>query len=117
MLFFVCCFSVVYLEPVCVFCVVYYCRTYVKAVRGGGSEEWGRVLWNATSHGLCGRVGPPPCVLLCFIRTDVECCIGYRGFPQGSPHHMYVYYYRTYEKAVGGGGGGGKGRTCAEGHH
>ena len=26
--------------------VVYYCRTYVKAVpRGGGSEERGRVLW------------------------------------------------------------------------
>jgi len=23
--------------------VVYYCRTYVKAVRGGGSEEGGRV--------------------------------------------------------------------------
>ena len=21
--------------------VVYYCRTYMKAVRGGGSEEWG----------------------------------------------------------------------------
>jgi len=44
--------------------VVYYCRTYVKAVRGGlwtwgGSEERGRVLWGATSRGLCGRVGPP----------------------------------------------------------
>jgi hypothetical protein len=39
--------------------VVYYCRTYVKAVRGGGSEEGGRVLWDATSRGLCGRVGPP----------------------------------------------------------
>ena len=34
--------------------VVYYCRTYVKAVRGGGSEERGRVLWDATSRGLCG---------------------------------------------------------------
>ena len=33
--------------------VVYYCRTYVKAVRGGGSEERGRVLWDATSRGLC----------------------------------------------------------------
>ena len=32
-----------------------YCRTYVKAVRGGGSEErgLGRVLWDATSRGLC----------------------------------------------------------------
>ena len=39
--------------------VVYYCRTYTKAVRGGGSEEGGRVLWDATSRGLCGRVGPP----------------------------------------------------------
>ena len=33
--------------------------TYMKAVRGGGSEERGRVLWDATSRGLCGRVGPP----------------------------------------------------------
>ncbi len=39
--------------------VAYYCRTYMKAVRGGGSEEGGRVLWDATSRGLCGRVGPP----------------------------------------------------------
>ena len=31
----------------------------MKAVRGGGSEERGRVLWDATSRGLCGRVGPP----------------------------------------------------------
>ena len=38
------------------------------AVRGGESEEGGRVLWDATSRG------------------------------------MYVYYYRTYEKAVSGGG-------------
>ena len=37
--------------------VVYYCRTYVKAVREGGSEERKRVLWDATSRGLCGRVG------------------------------------------------------------
>ena len=28
---------------------------------------------------------------------------------------MYVYYYRTYEKAVSGGGRGGKRRTCAKG--
>ena len=27
-------------------------------MRGGGGEEGGRVLWDA-SHGLCGRVGPP----------------------------------------------------------
>ena len=39
--------------------VVYYCRTYVKAVRGGGREKGVRVLWDATSRGLCGRVGPP----------------------------------------------------------
>ena len=25
----------------------------MKAVRGGGSEEGGRVLWDATSRGLC----------------------------------------------------------------
>ena len=25
----------------------------------GGSEKRGRVLWDATSRGLCGRVGPP----------------------------------------------------------
>ena len=29
---------------------------------------------------------------------------------------MYVYYYRTYEKAVRGGREG-KRRTCAKGHH
>ena len=29
---------------------------------------------------------------------------------------MYVYYCRTYEKAVSRGGEG-KGRTCAKGHH
>ena len=29
--------------------------------------------------------------------------------------NMYVYYYRTYEKAVSGGGRGGKRRTCAKG--
>ena len=28
-------------------------------MRGGGSEEGGRVLWDATSRSLCGRVGPP----------------------------------------------------------
>ena len=28
----------------------------MKAVRGGGIEERGRVLWDATSRGLCGRV-------------------------------------------------------------
>ncbi len=42
-----------------IFVVVYYCRTYMKAVRGGGSKKRGRVLWDATSRGLCGRVGPP----------------------------------------------------------
>ena len=31
----------------------------MKAVRGGGEEERGRVLWDATSRGLCVRVGPP----------------------------------------------------------
>jgi len=28
----------------------------MKAVRGGGSEERGRVLWDATSRGLCTNV-------------------------------------------------------------
>ena len=32
-------------------------------------------------------------------------------------HGMYVYYYRTYEKAVSGGGREGKRRTCAKGHY
>jgi len=36
--------------------VVYYCRTYVKLCAGGGVKK-GRVLWDATSRGLCGRVG------------------------------------------------------------
>ena len=31
--------------------------------------------------------------------------------------HIYVYYYRTYEKAVSGGGRGGKRRTCAVSRH
>ena len=30
---------------------------------------------------------------------------------------MYVYYCRTYEKAVSGGGREGKRRTCAKGHY
>jgi len=30
---------------------------------------------------------------------------------------MYVYYCRTYEKAVSGGEREGKRRTCAKGHH
>ena len=36
--------------------VIDYCRTYVKAVRGGGGEEGGHVLcdslWDATSRSL-----------------------------------------------------------------
>jgi hypothetical protein len=32
------------------------------------------------------------------------------------PGHIYVYYCRTYEKAVSGGGEG-KRRTCAKGHY
>ena len=35
----------------------------------------------------------------------------------GGPGTMYVYYCRTYEKAVSGGGRGGKRRTCAKGHY
>ena len=31
------------------------------------------------------------CVLLCFIRTDAKCCIGYRGVPQGSPHPFFAH--------------------------
>ena len=37
------------------------------------------------------------------------------GGPGREPEGMYVYYYRTYEKAVSGGGRGGKRRTCAKG--
>jgi len=32
----------------------------------GGSEEKGRVLWDATSRGLCVRVGPPRTVRVVF---------------------------------------------------
>ena len=39
-------------DSAAIFVVVYYCRTYVKAVRGGGSEEGGPArdgrAWEAT---------------------------------------------------------------------
>ena len=38
-------------------------------------------------------------VLLCFIRTDVECCIGYRGFPQESPHPFFAHPRRELRLA------------------
>ena len=39
---------------------VYYCRTYEKAVSGGGErEKGGHVLRDTTSRGLCVRVRPP----------------------------------------------------------
>ena len=40
--------------------VVYYCRTYEKAVSGGGErEKGGHVLRDTTSRGLYVRVWPP----------------------------------------------------------
>ena len=38
--------------------VFYYCRTYYKAVRVGGQESGGHVLWETTTRGLCGLVCP-----------------------------------------------------------
>jgi hypothetical protein len=40
-------------------CVFYYCRTYYKAVLGGGDVSGGHVLRETTSRGLCGLVCPP----------------------------------------------------------
>ena len=64
----------------------------MKAVRGKGSEERGRVLWDATSRGLCHTVESDPAhnkvwqmpVTRNLLRVSI--C-------------MYVYYCRTYEKA------------------
>jgi hypothetical protein len=41
----------------------------------GGSEERGRVLWDATSRGLCGRDGPP--------RTNVR--VAWANCERGQP--------------------------------
>ena len=38
---------------------VYYCRTYEKAVSGGGEGKGGHVLRDPTSRGLYVRVWPP----------------------------------------------------------
>ena len=74
--------------------VVYYCRTYTKAVRGGGSEEGRRVLWDATSRGLCARVGPSSGTKkklkqICFQRlqpaTNGGPSVGGRGDPEEVP--------------------------------
>ena len=43
-----------------VYMYVYYCRTYEKAVSGGGErEKGGHVLRDTTSRGLCVRDWPP----------------------------------------------------------
>jgi hypothetical protein len=55
--------------------VFYYCRTYYKAVRVGGQESGGHVLWETTTRGLCGLVCPSR------TGTRVEPCTLTQGAP------------------------------------
>jgi len=59
--------------------VVYYCRTYVKAVRGGGVKRGrGDVLWGATSRVGLWRIRFPPVLVRTGRRLPVQ-ALGERG--------------------------------------
>ena len=53
------------------------------------------VFYFATILAQTSDRSPVP-VLLCFIRTDV---VGYRGFPQGSPHPSFAQPRRELRRA------------------
>ena len=49
----------IYLRLIRIACCCLLLQDLYESCARGGSEKRGRVLWDATSRGLCGRVGPP----------------------------------------------------------